>query len=114
MVFSDLLADPEPVLESLGRLRHGRHDIILFHVLDEAEVTFPFTGMVELQDPESEQTVVVDADGFQNDYMQEVTEFRETYRRECQLIGVDYVELDTSMQFDKALTEYLLSRRARG
>jgi len=58
--------------------------------------------------------VVVDADGFQNDYMLEVKEFRETYRRECQLIGVDYVELDTSMQFDKALTEYLLSRRARG
>ena len=114
MVFSDLLVDPEPVLESLRRLRHGRHDIILFHVLDEAEVTFPFTGMVELQDPESEQTVVVDAAGFQNDYMQEVAEFRETYRRECQLIGVDYVELDTSMQFDKALTEYLLSRRARG
>ena len=42
MIFSDLLAEPGPVLESLYRLRHGGHDVILFHVLDEAEVRFPF------------------------------------------------------------------------
>ncbi|MEC7567288.1 MAG: DUF58 domain-containing protein [Planctomycetota bacterium] len=114
MIFSDLLVDPQSVLGSLRRLRHGGHDIILFHILDEAEVTFPFAGMVELKDPETDQTVVVDADGFQSDYIAEIEAFRSMYRRECQLCGVDYVELDTSMQFDRALTEYLLSRRGRG
>ena len=53
MIFSDLLTEPAPVLEALYRLRHGGHDVILFHVLDEAEVRFPFRGMVELEDPES-------------------------------------------------------------
>ena len=42
MIFSDLLADQDSVLQSLYRLRHGGHDVILFHVLDEAEVQFPF------------------------------------------------------------------------
>ncbi len=55
MIFSDLLAEPEPVLQALYRLRHGGHDVILFHVLDEAEVHFPFDGMVELEEPESRQ-----------------------------------------------------------
>ena len=41
MIFSDLLAEPGPVLEALYRLRHGGHDVIVFHVLDEAEVDFP-------------------------------------------------------------------------
>ncbi len=41
MLFSDLLAEPEAVLRALGRLRHRGHDVILFHILDEAEVTFP-------------------------------------------------------------------------
>lgn len=50
MIFSDLLTDPEPVLQSLHRLRHRGHDVILFHILDEAEVTFPFDGLVELED----------------------------------------------------------------
>src|SRR6266513_3377838 len=44
MLFSDLLTDPEPVLQSLHHLRHRGHDVILFHVLDEAEVQFPFEG----------------------------------------------------------------------
>jgi uncharacterized protein (DUF58 family) len=113
MVLSDLLTEPAPVLQTLRRLRHGGHDVILFHVLDEAEVRFPFDGMMELEDPETRDRVEVDATGLRREYLAEIEAFRELYRRECFQCGVDYVELDTSMQFDKALTEYLLSRRAR-
>jgi uncharacterized protein (DUF58 family) len=113
MVFSDLLMDAEPVISALRRLRHGGHDVILFHVLDEAEVDFPFSGLVELEDPESSQKLEVDADSFRGDYLQEVASFRETYRRECFQSGIDYVPLDTSMPFDRALTQYLAARRMR-
>ena len=114
MVFSDLLAEPQPVLEALYRLRHGGHDVILFHVLDEAETQFPFTGMVELEDPESQQRLALDADAFRRDYLKELEGFREHYRRECFQARIDYVPLDTSMRFDKALLEYLVKRSARG
>ncbi len=114
MIFSDLLVEPEPVLEALHRLRHGGHDVILFHILDEAETQFPFAGLVELEEPESHRTLALDADGFRRDYLGELESFRQTYRRECFQSGIDYVPLDTSMQFDKALTEYLASRSARG
>jgi len=113
MIFSDLLTDPEPVLEALYRLRHAGHDVILFHVLDEAETRFPFDGMVELEEPESRRRLQLDADGFRRDYLAEVEAFCDRYRRECFQSGIDYVGLDTSMQFDKALTEYLVSRRAK-
>jgi hypothetical protein len=46
--------------------------------------------------------------------MDELEAFRETYRRECYQSGIDYVALDTSMQFDKALMGYLATRSARG
>jgi uncharacterized protein (DUF58 family) len=113
MVFSDLLAEPEPILEALHRLRHGGHDVILFHILDEAEVRFPFDGIVELEEPETAQRLQLDASNFRRDYLDELETFRETYRRQCSQTRIDYVELDTSMQFDKALTGYLISRRAR-
>jgi uncharacterized protein (DUF58 family) len=113
MVFSDLLAEPEPIISALRRLRHGGHDVILFHVLDEAEVAFPFSGLVELEDPETQARLEVDADSYRADYLQEITQFRETYRRECFQSGIDYVPLDTSMPFDRALTEYLLMRQTR-
>ncbi len=113
MVFSDLLTEPEPVFQSLHRLRHRGHDVILFHVLDEAEVTFPFDGMVELEEPESRQRLQLDANHFRRDYQRDVAAFRDLYRRECAHARIDYVPLDTSMQFDRALTEYLGRRQAR-
>jgi uncharacterized protein (DUF58 family) len=113
MIFSDLLTEPEPVFQALHRLRHRGHDVILFHVLDEAEVQFPFDGMVELEDPETGQILTLDAASVRPGYQTEIEVFREVYRRECFQSGIDYVGLDTSMQFDKALTEYLLRRRGR-
>lgn len=114
MIFSDLLADPGPVFQALRRLRHRGHDVILFHILDEAEVTFPYDGMVEFEDPETNELVVVDASSYRRDYLSEIAAFRAMYKQECFQSGIDYVQLDTSMQFDKALMEYLLSRRSRG
>ncbi len=114
MLFTDLLAETEPVITALRRLRHRGHDVILFHILDEAEVYFPFDGLVEFHEVESDERLQVDTNNFRADYRSQIEVFRELYRRECFQMGIDYVPLDTSMQFDKALTEYLVSRRARG
>ena len=113
MLFSDLLADPDPILDSLHALRHRGHDVIVFHVLDEAEVHFPFDGMVDLREPETNENLVVDADGIRQDYLDAPQELSERYRKECFSAGVDYVPLNTSMPFDKALLEYLSQRKAR-
>ena len=113
MIFSDLLADQDEVMKAIYQLRHRNNDVILFHILDEAEVTFPFDGMVELEDPETHERLKVDASNYRKDYQRELNAFRDKYRQDCFQAGVDYVELDTSMQFDKALTGYLMSRQAR-
>jgi len=113
MVFSDLLGQPEAILQALYRLRHRGHDVIVFHILDEAEVRFPFDGLVELEEPESGQLVEVDASDFRNAYLEEMEKFRDTFRRECARAKIDYVPLDTSMPFDRALSEYLINRSQR-
>lgn len=114
MIFSDFLVDEEQTMNALYRLRHGGHDVILFHVLDEAEVSFPFRGVCNMRDPETNEELKVDADGFKAEYQRRIAEFRDSLTLQCRKSGIDYVPLDTSMQFDKALLEYLLSRRARG
>jgi uncharacterized protein (DUF58 family) len=116
MIFSDLLpsADdggPEKVISALARLKYGGNDVIVFHVMDEAEVTFPYEGPVQFEDAESGETVTVDATGFRDDYLKQLDEFRQAYRTGCSQLRIDYVPLDTSMPFDKALTEYLIQRQ---
>ncbi len=113
MLFSDLLTDPPEVIRSLYRLRHAGHEVILFHILDEAEVHFPFTGRIEFEDPESDDKLQVNADGIKDDYLAGLAEFREQFKRECGLANVDYVPMDTSVGFDKALLEYLVTRTRR-
>jgi uncharacterized protein (DUF58 family) len=114
MLFSDLLDEPEPIIQALRRLHHDGHDVIVFHILDEAEVAFPFDGLIEFEDPESQDRLQVDAAGYRRDYLDELKDFRDHYKRECLKSRIDYVPIDTSMPFDKALVEYLNSRRLRG
>src|SRR5205085_11260382 len=111
MLFSDLLTDPAPVLESLHHLRHRGNEVILFHILDEAEVHFPFEGVVEFEDVEDHQELTIDARGMRGDYLRSVAEFKDFYRKECAKANIDYVAMDTSVSFDKALMEYLLQRQ---
>jgi uncharacterized protein (DUF58 family) len=114
ILFSDLLGDAEPIYRALHRLRFAGHDLIVFHILDEAEALFPFEGMVELEDNETRETLLVDADGIKADYLEEVADFQAGYRKECLGARVDYIPLHTGMPYDKALMSYLLNRQARG
>ena len=113
MIFSDLLTEPEPVLQSLHHLRHRGHEIILFNILDEAEVHFPFEGLIEFADVESPERLIIDAPGMRSDYVKTVADFRQHYKEECARANVDFVPLDTSIRFDRALMEYLIQRQRR-
>lgn len=113
MVFSDLLMEDIEEIDALYRLAHSGHDVIVFHVLDEAEVSFPFTGPCLFKDLETDQDLNTNADQARADYVRAVNEFREDLAKRCRNNRIDYVPLDTSVQFDKALTEYLLNRRTR-
>jgi uncharacterized protein (DUF58 family) len=113
LLFSDLLTDPQPVLESLHHLRHRGNEVILFHILDEAEVHFPFDGVVEFEDVEEHDRLTIDARSMRSDYLQTLGEFQQFYRTECLKANIDYVAMDTSVSFDRALLEYLVQRQKR-
>jgi uncharacterized protein (DUF58 family) len=113
MIMSDLLTDSDSSLDAVRMLKHAGHDVIVFHVLDEAEVHFPFQGLVELKDPETDEIVPVNADDIGHDYRENVRRFREDLKAGFSQSRIDYVPLDTSVPYDKALMEYLISRRNR-
>ncbi len=114
IIFSDLLrSDKEKVMHGLHHLRHRGNEVILFHVLDEAEVKFPFKDLCIFEEPESKERETYDADAIRGDYLQELQKFQEGYRSDCFKANIDYVPVDTSLGFDKALMEYLINRQRR-
>jgi uncharacterized protein (DUF58 family) len=120
MLFSDLLpttddwkAEADAMLRSLYRLRYSGHEVIVFHILDVLEAKFPLAGLVDFQDVESDAHKEIDAQGIRDDYVKFVNEFRAYYKEECANANVDYVPMDTSVGFDKALLDYLILRQRR-
>lgn len=131
MVFSDLLPnstagddqaggsrspndedDPAAeIVRLMTRLKHGGHDVILFHVLDQSEAEFSFSGPVLFEDSETGETISVDADGFRDQYLEQLRQYRDGIDSGLGALRMDYVPLHTGMPFDAALTEYLIGRR---
>src|SRR5436189_176023 len=70
-------------------------------------------GLVTFEDVESPDRLTLDAKGMRDDYIQELGAFQTFYREECNKANVDYVPIDTSVNFDKALLEYLIQRQRR-
>ena len=113
VLFSDLLDDTERVIEALHHLRYRGHDLVVFHVLDEAEAHLGMTGPIDLEDPETGQRVMTDPESIRADYLARLEEFKNRFRRELEGQRADFVAVDTSTPFDKALVSFLLNRRKR-
>ena len=110
VVMSDLLSDPEPVQDALHHLKFKGHDIILFHILDHAETNFPFEGPHRFREPETGEELQVDASAYHEAYLQAIDAFIADYRDVCLRAKIDYVQMDTSVPFDRALTTFLANR----
>jgi len=110
VLISDLYDEPEEVMRALHHFRHRRHEVILFHVFDKAEIDFPFRDLVAFHDLETSQRLQVDPAYVREQYIAQVEEFIENYRRGCTEANIDYVLTDTSVPYDLMLTKYLAKR----
>jgi len=113
VIFSDLLEDPEPVRQALYHFRFKRHEVVLFHILDAAEAHFPFAGRAVFVDPETGRELSADALALKSRYLERLEAFRRDYGEFCRQNRIDYVPLDTSINFSQALMSFLLARTER-
>lgn len=111
IVISDFLDQPSEVLSALKHFRHRKHEVIAFHLLDSAEMTFPFEGPVVFQDMETGKTLQTQSEALKAGYLEQLNSFIQDYRRGCGSSLIDYVQLDTSTPFDYALSSYLSRRK---
>lgn len=112
-VFSDLFDDVDEVLAGLRHFRHRHHDVVLFHVLDAAELDFPFVDPTLFRGMEGMADAAADGRAIRQAYLDEFVRFLQRVRGGCQLQGVDYQLMRTDRPFDVALSAYLAGRAAK-
>jgi len=113
VVLSDFFDEPARILSGLRHFRHKRHDVIVFHVLDPAELEFPFRQATLFKGLEDAGEVLADPYALRQAYQAEITGFINELRKGCQMCNVDYVLLRTDEGLDVALSSYLATRAAR-
>jgi uncharacterized protein (DUF58 family) len=110
ILFSDLLTDREPLFKGLEMLRHKKHDVVVFHVLDDDELTFPFGGTTKFEGLEDQPHLVCDPKALRDGYLEVLEEYLTEVRRGCTRMGVDYTLIRTSDYLDAVLSRFLFRR----
>jgi hypothetical protein len=87
--------------------------VILFHVLDPAEIELPFNQMLTFVDMEDDSRIQVDPKMIRETYRQEVESFIGQYRRACSESRIEYIVARTDTPYDVMLRSYLARRQGK-
>jgi uncharacterized protein (DUF58 family) len=107
---SDLLTDTEGTLRGLKLLRQRGHDVLVFHVMDDDELDFPFSGPTRFEGLEADMFLNCNPRALREGYLEALTQFLDNVRRNCARQVVDYALIRTSDALDAALATYLSNR----
>jgi uncharacterized protein (DUF58 family) len=113
ILISDLFDEEEQVLEGIQHLRFSGSEVIVFHVLDPYELTFPFKGMVEFRELEGTQKILTRPAQLRKSYLAELNTFIERLRIGCERNGCNYVQVNTASPWHEVLGGYLATRQHR-
>lgn len=119
VLFSDLLdrtQDLDRVFAALAHLRHAKHEVVVFHVLDErTEQQFDFADRpTTFIDLETGEEVRANPAELRDTYVARMAQLRQELNVRCGSAGIDWVEVDIAKGVNPVLTAYLLKRQRMG
>lgn len=110
LVLSDLFDDVKSMLAGLKHFRHRRHEVLLFHVLDPAELEFPFQQTTLFKGLEQLPDVLTDPRSLREAYLKEIETYLREIRMGCRAVGADYLLVRTDQPIDVVLSTFLAPR----
>lgn len=115
VIFSDMFDDDsqkDQLFSALQHLRHAKHEVVLFHVVDKKhEIDFEYENRPYLfVDIESGQQIKLQANQVKEQYVAKVKAYADELRMKCLQYKIDYVEADINKGFNPVLQTYLVKR----
>jgi uncharacterized protein (DUF58 family) len=114
IVISDLIDNEAQIANGLQHFRHNHHEVLVFHVLDDAELTFPYDRLTRFKDMEGAARVVANPKSLRRRYLARMQAFTDTLRASCFERKISYHLTNTQQPYDVALAEYLDTRNRLG
>lgn len=112
IIISDLFGDPEEVVKAIHSFGYRKHEVVLFHIMADEELTFPFKTFSEFHDMEDPgNSIEVDPKAIKATYLVRMRDFIEKIEKGCHHIKGDYVPVSTKQDFTSIISDYLLRTR---
>jgi uncharacterized protein (DUF58 family) len=111
VLISDLFLDTDTLLEALRHFRHRRHEVVVFHVLHDDELNFPFQDNTLFRGLEIPAELLTEPRALRKSYLEALERFLSKVRRICASCGIDYVQVNTKTPLDAVLSAYLVFRQ---
>ena len=113
VILSDMFDEVDEILTGFKHLRHKRHEVVLWHILDGAELTFPFQESTLFRGLEQYPELLTEPRSLRDSYLQQIESFVHDLKRGCRDQNIDYVQLRTDTPLNVALSSYLAHRLTR-
>lgn len=110
IIFSDFFTDVERLIDSFSHLHYKKHDVVVFHIVDDAEVKFEFTHPMRFMDMEGNDSLIADPAIIRSEYLQHLNDYLKNIRIECLKHKVDYRFCIPSEGVEGVLRDFLLER----
>ena len=110
VLISDLYEEPDALLEAIGPLRFRGHDMIVFHVMDRAELDFEYADPSAFEDLESGEQIPIVPEALAGQYRDLVQAHITGLTERFSANRIDYTLVNTSAPLDHALFSYLSTR----
>jgi uncharacterized protein (DUF58 family) len=111
VLFSDLFLDLPTLAQSLREFRLRRHEVIVFHVLHDDELNFPFQDNTLFRGIEEDVQLHTEPRALRRAYLESIERFLADVRKTCASAGIDYVLMNTNDPLDAVLSSYLTFRQ---
>ena len=109
IVISDCLSEPTLLLRALVRFRHKKHEVLLLHLLDRAEVEFPFHSFTQFECLErGDLKLQLDARQVRKSYLENLKRLLSEIRHGCHQHRIEYFYQTTDVPFVDNFAKYLL------
>jgi uncharacterized protein (DUF58 family) len=110
VVISDLYDEPENIMAGFKQLRAKGNDIMVLHIMDNFELTFPFMDAAQFEDMENKRKMHIIPEYLRTQYLSIINDHIARLRKECSGARIDYTLMDTTKPVDEALFAYLAAR----
>ncbi len=110
IIISDLLDDTNKIIHAFQHFVFKKHQLMIFHILDNAELTLPFTVPSLFVDPETQEKITLNPNRIRDEYLDTMNAHIATLRRRCSEAKIEYILVNTTEPYDRMLIRYLTTR----